>query len=93
MLFLWFSGMGRPFRLFTADGFGMSDAGTGRVFDLVGIVSALVQGAWWRAWSRRSPRRGRFKGGLGIQAVAFALLGLSPLFRPSGEFFCWWPPA
>ncbi len=85
MLFLWFSGMEQTFRLFTADGFGMSDAGTGRVFGLVGIVSALVQGG---LVSRMVPRFGEARlvqGGLGIQAVAFALLGLSPLFGPSGK--------
>jgi DHA1 family tetracycline resistance protein-like MFS transporter len=85
MLFLWFSGMEQTFRLFTADGFGMSDAGTGRVFGLVGIVSALVQGG---LVSRMVPRFGEarlIQGGLGIQAVAFALLGLSPLFGPSGK--------
>ena len=44
MLYLWFSGMEQTFRLFTADGFGMSDAATGRIFGLVGVVSAVVQG-------------------------------------------------
>ena len=85
MLFLWFSGMEQTFRLFTADGFGMSDAGTGRVFGLVGIVSALVQGG---LVARMVPRFGEarlIQGGLGIQALAFALLGLSPLFGPSGK--------
>jgi len=85
MLFLWFSGMEQTFRLFTADGFGMSDAGTGRVFGLVGIVSALVQGG---LVSRMVPRFGEarlIQGGLGIQAAAFALLGMSPLFGPSGK--------
>jgi len=85
MLFLWFSGMEQTFRLFTADGFGMSDAGTGRVFGLVGIVSALVQGG---LVARMVPRFGEarlIQGGLGIQAAAFALLGLSPLFGASGK--------
>ena len=85
MLFLWFSGMEQTFRLFTADGFGMSDAGTVRVFGLVGIVSALVQGG---LVARMVPRFGEarlIQGGLGIQALAFALLGLSPLFGPSGK--------
>jgi MFS transporter, DHA1 family, tetracycline resistance protein len=85
MLYLWFSGMEQTFRLFTADGFGMSDAGTGRVFGLVGIVSALVQGG---LVARLVPRFGEgrlIQGGLGIQALAFALLGLSPLFGPSGK--------
>jgi MFS family permease len=85
MLYLWFSGMEQTFRLFTADAFGMSDAGTGRVFGLVGIVSALVQGG---LVARMVPRFGEarlIQGGLGIQAVAFALLGLSPLFGASGK--------
>jgi MFS family permease len=85
MLFLWFSGMEQTFRLFTADGFGMSDAGTGRVFGLVGIVSALVQGG---LVARMVPRFGEarlIQGGLGIQAMAFALLGLSPLFGVWGK--------
>ena len=41
---LWFAGMEQTFRLFTADGFGMSDAATGRIFAIVGIVGAIVQG-------------------------------------------------
>jgi len=85
MLYLWFSGMEQTFRLFTADAFGMSDAGTGRVFGLVGIVSALVQGG---LVARMVPRFGEarlIQGGLGIQALAFALLGLSPLFGASGK--------
>jgi DHA1 family tetracycline resistance protein-like MFS transporter len=85
MLYLWFSGMEQTFRLFTADGFGMSDAGTGRVFGLVGIVSALVQGG---LVARLVPRFGEgrlIQSGLGIQALAFALLGLSPLFGPWGK--------
>ena len=85
MLYLWFSGMEQTFRLFTADAFGMSDAGTGRVFGLVGIVSALVQGG---LVARMVPRFGEarlIQGGLGVQALAFALLGLSPLFGASGK--------
>ncbi|HEY4395475.1 MAG TPA: MFS transporter [Polyangia bacterium] len=85
VMMLWFSGMEQTFRLFTADGFGMSDAGTGRVFGLVGIVSAFVQGG---LVARLVPRFGEnrlVQGGLGIQAAAFALLGLSPLFGPSGK--------
>src|SRR5262249_31791751 len=42
---LWFAGMEQTFRLFTADGFGVSDRGTGRIFGVVGLVSALMQGA------------------------------------------------
>jgi MFS family permease len=85
MLYLWFSGMEQTFRLFTADGFHMTDAGTGRVFGLVGIVSAFVQGG---LVGRLVPRFGEarlVRGGVGIQALAFALLGLSPLLGPWGK--------
>ncbi|HVV51535.1 MAG TPA: MFS transporter [Polyangia bacterium] len=85
MLILWFSGMEQTFRLFTADGFGMSDAGTGRVFGLVGIVSALVQGGLVARLARRFGEARLVQGGLGVQTAAFALLGLSPLFGPWGK--------
>jgi DHA1 family tetracycline resistance protein-like MFS transporter len=77
LLVLWFAGMEQTFRLFTADGFGMSDAGTGRVFGVVGIVSAIMQGG---LIPRLAPRLGEarlIKAGVLIQAGAFALLGLS----------------
>ena len=41
--------------LFTADGFGMSDAATGRIFGVVGVVGAIVQGGLVR---RLAPRFG-----------------------------------
>jgi len=78
MSFLWFSGMEQTFRLFTADRFSMSDAATGRIFGLVGIVSATVQGA---IVPRLVPRAGEarlVRAGLVVQCVAFALLGMSP---------------
>jgi MFS family permease len=81
---LWFAGMEQTFRLYTADFFGMSDAATGRVFGLVGLVSAFVQG---RAVPRLAPRLGEatlVRAGLVIQAVAFALLGVAPLFGRGG---------
>jgi MFS family permease len=77
---LWFAGMEQTFRLFTADRFGMSDAATGRVFALVGVVSALMQGA---VVPRLAPRMGEahlIRGGLAVQAAAFALLACSPMF-------------
>jgi MFS family permease len=80
MLILWFAGMEQTFRLFTADRFGMSDAATGRIFGLVGIVSALMQGGVVPRLARRAGEPPLIRGGLAIQAVAFALLGASPLF-------------
>ena len=86
ILVLWFAGMEQTFRLFTADGFGMSDAATGRVFGVVGVVGAIVQGGHrargWRAAVRRgAPRPGAASA---IQALAFALLGASPTLGPWG---------
>ena len=81
---LWFAGMEQTFRLYTADGFGMSDAATGRIFAIVGVVGAIVQGGLVR---RLAPRVGEARlvhWGLGIQAVAFALLGLSSDFGRLG---------
>jgi MFS family permease len=85
IFYLWFSGMEQTFRLFTADGFAMSDAGTGRVFALVGVVSAVIQGG---VVPRLVPRLGEarlVRVGLGVTAAAFALLGVSPLFGPWGK--------
>jgi MFS family permease len=81
---LWFAGMEQTFRLFTADRFGMSDAATGRVFGLVGVVSAAFQGG---VVPRLAPRIGEarlVRNGLVVLAAAFALLGLAPLFGSAG---------
>lgn len=81
---LWFAGMEQTFRLFTADGFGMSDAATGHIFAIVGIVGVIVQAGLVR---RLVPRYGEARlvqWGVAIQAMAFALLGLSPSFGGGG---------
>ncbi len=86
---LWFSGMEQTFRLFTADGFGMSDAGTGRIFGVVGIVSAVVQGA---VVPRLAPRLGEarlIRMGVVVLALAFVLLGLSPQLGPVSRLALW----
>jgi MFS transporter, DHA1 family, tetracycline resistance protein len=81
---LWFAGMEQTFRLFTADRFGMSDAATGRIFGVVGLVGAIVQGGLVR---RLAPRFGEARlvhWGVAVQAAAFALLGLSSDFGALG---------
>jgi DHA1 family tetracycline resistance protein-like MFS transporter len=82
---LWFAGMEQTFRLFTADGFGMSDAATGHIFAVVGIVGAIVQGGVVRRLAPRVGEARLVQWGLVIQAGAFALLGLSTAFGPWGR--------
>jgi len=77
---LWFAGMEQTFRLFTADGFGMSDAATGHIFAIVGIVGVIVQAGLVRRLVPRFGEAHLVQWGLAIQAAAFALLGLSPSF-------------
>jgi DHA1 family tetracycline resistance protein-like MFS transporter len=82
---LWFAGMEQTFRLFTADRFGMSDASTGRVFALVGIVSAYMQGRVVPRWAPRFGEARLIRMGLVTQAVAFALLAFSPAFGAAAK--------
>jgi DHA1 family tetracycline resistance protein-like MFS transporter len=81
---LWFAGMEQTFRLFTADGFGMSDAATGHIFAIVGVVGAIVQGGLVRRLVPRVGEARLVQSGMAIQAAAFALLGLSTNFGPWG---------
>jgi DHA1 family tetracycline resistance protein-like MFS transporter len=78
IMIFWFAGMEQTFRLFTEDAFGMSDWGTGRIFGLVGIVSATVQGGLISMLSRRFGEVRLVRGGMLFQALAFALLGYCP---------------
>jgi MFS family permease len=78
LLVLWFAGMEQTFRLFTADRFGLSDAGTGRIFALVGVTGAVVQGGLVGRLARRFGESPLIRAGLLIQAAAFALLGACP---------------
>jgi MFS family permease len=74
----WFAGMEQTFRLFTEDKFGMSDWETGRIFGVVGIVSATVQGGLISMLSRRFGDVRLLRSGMLFQALAFGLLGFCP---------------
>lgn len=74
-----FSGLEVTYRLFTMDAFGMSVAGTGYVFVLIGFVAALTQGG---LIGRLTPRFGETRllaTGAGILSAGFLLVGLSAL--------------
>jgi MFS family permease len=74
----WFAGMEQTFRLFTEDRFGMNDWQTGRIFGLVGIVAATVQGGLIGRLSRRYGDVPLLRTGMFVQALAFGLLGFCP---------------
>ncbi|MEA2698582.1 MAG: transporter, family, tetracycline resistance protein [Myxococcales bacterium] len=81
LVVFWFAGMEQTFRLFTEDKFGMSDVGTGRLFGLVGVVAAIVQGGLIARLTRTYGEVRLVRSGIVCQAFAFALLGLSPQLR------------
>jgi MFS family permease len=77
---VWFAGMEQTFRLFTDDVFGMSAAATGAIFAVIGVVGAGVQGGLVHALVRRFGEARLVVAGPLVLAVAFALLGASPIF-------------
>jgi MFS family permease len=81
LVVFWFAGMEQTFRLFTEDKFGMSDVGTGRLFGLVGVVAAIVQGGLIARLTRTYGEVRLVRSGIVCQAFAFALLGISPSLR------------
>jgi MFS family permease len=78
LLVFWFAGMEQTFRLFTDDGFGLSAEGTGRLFGLVGLVSAVVQGGLIGRLTRRFGEARLITAGLVVLAAGFLLLAASP---------------
>ncbi|HEY4184952.1 MAG TPA: MFS transporter [Polyangia bacterium] len=78
LVVFWFAGMEQTFRLFTDDAFHMSDAATGGLFGLVGVVAAIVQGGLIGRLTRRFGEVRLLTIGLAVQAAGFALLGASP---------------
>ena len=78
IMIFWFAGMEQTFRLFTEDAFRMTDWETGRIFGLIGIVAATVQGGLIAPLSRRFGEVRLLRSGLLFQALAFALLGYCP---------------
>jgi MFS family permease len=82
---LWFAGMEQTFRLFTEDVFGMTAAATGVIFAIVGVVGAGVQGGLVGKLARRFGEGRLVIAGPLVLAVAFALLGASPIFGPAAR--------
>jgi MFS transporter, DHA1 family, tetracycline resistance protein len=80
LVILWFAGMEQTFRLFTDDVFGMTAAGTGAIFTVVGVVGAVVQGGLVGRLARRFGEARLAISGALLLGVAFALLAASPMF-------------
>jgi len=79
-----FSGMEITFRLFTADGFSMTVAATGRVFGFVGVVAVLVQGGLIGRLNRKFGEVRLLVVGLILMALGFAVTGSSAIFPIAG---------
>jgi MFS family permease len=82
-----FAAMEQTFRLFTADAFHLSDAGTGYVLGFVGLVLIVGQGALLRPLSRVFGERALLRAGVTIQALGFAALALTPRFDGLGPLY------
>ncbi len=78
LVVFWFAGMEQTFRLFTDDAFHMTDAATGGLFGLVGIVAAVVQGGLIGRLTRRFGEVRLLTAGLIIQTAGFAVLAPRP---------------
>ncbi len=75
-----FTNLDQTFRFFNADLFQMSQKQTGFALAFIGIVAAVVQGGMIRPLSRRFGDSRLIRVGIGIQAVAFGMLVVSPSF-------------
>lgn len=73
-----FSGLEATFRLYTEDGFGMSDSGTGWVLGFSGVVLIFVQGLVYRRLSAVLSERALIRAGVLIQSVGFACVAAAP---------------
>jgi DHA1 family tetracycline resistance protein-like MFS transporter len=78
ILILSFTLMEQTFRYFNKDVFGMDQVASGVLLAVVGVTAALVQGGLMRPLTRRYPEPPLIRIGVFLQAVAFALLALSP---------------
>lgn len=81
-----FSNLEQTFSLYANDEFGLNAKQTGSVLGTVGIVAAVVQGAFIGRLNRRFGERSLIQTGTIVQTVAFALYAALPGTRVSGLF-------
>lgn len=78
LVLLSFTNLDQTFRYFTKDHFGMNAMMTGGVLAFTGVVAAGVQGGLIRPLSKRIDDARLIQIGVIVQAVAFALLAVTP---------------
>jgi len=74
-----FTTMEQTFRYFTKDVFAMDQIGTGVLLAMVGVVAALVQGAFIRPLTRRYAEAPLVRFGIVVQVCAFVALAASAM--------------
>jgi MFS family permease len=89
LMIVCFAAMEQTFRLFTDDAFGMTAAGTGVILAAVGVIGAVVQGGLVGRLARRFGEARLVIAGATLMAVAFALLGASPMFGSGATAALW----
>ena len=72
IVILSFTNLDQTFTFFCADMFGIDERGTGYVLAFIGVVAAGVQGGLVRPLAKRFDEVWLMRGGVAIQAVAFA---------------------
>ncbi|MBL8610404.1 MAG: MFS transporter [Myxococcales bacterium] len=78
LVLLSFTNLDQTFRYFTKDHFGMNAMMTGGVLAFTGVVAAGVQGGLIRPLSKRIDDARLIQVGVVVQAIAFALLAITP---------------
>jgi DHA1 family tetracycline resistance protein-like MFS transporter len=80
----WFAGMEQTFRLFTEDAFRLGIATTGRVFGVVGLCTAVVQGGLIHRLTRRFGELRLLRVGTPVLGAGLGIIGWSPSFGAQG---------
>jgi DHA1 family tetracycline resistance protein-like MFS transporter len=78
LILISFTNLDQTFRYFNKDLFGMDQFSTGKVLAMVGVVAAVVQGGMIRPLTKRYDLAPLITIGVLVQAVAFALIAISP---------------
>jgi MFS family permease len=73
-----FTNLDQTFRYFNKDMFGMDQAGTGKLFAMIGVVAAVAQGGLIRPLTKRYDLKPLIAIGAFIQVISFSAIAISP---------------